>query len=102
MCNPRRRTLTIVSLLCMTALVANGAFAQTARPNSTVLEPGGSFAPLLEKVIPAVVTIRVTGRKPRPIVIPARSKDGQPVALPTPAKEEFGAGGSGVIVNAKQ
>src|SRR5262245_43002859 len=102
MCNPRRHTLPIVSLLCMIALAANGAFAQAARPNSTVLEPGGSFAPLLEKVIPAVVTIRVIGQKLRPIAIPPRNKDGQTAALPTPLTEEFGAGGSGVIVDAKQ
>jgi serine protease DegQ len=99
MCNPKAFLLTIVSLLCMTAL---GAFGQTARRTSIGLEPDGSFAPILEKVIPAVVTIRVTGRKPRPIVIPPKDKDGKPVALPAPATEEFGAGGSGVIVDAKQ
>jgi serine protease DegQ len=102
MCNPKTRPLTIVSLLCITSLVANGAFGQTARPTSTALEPGGSFAPLLEKVVPAVVTIRVIGQKLRPIAIPARSKDGKPAALPTPVTEEFGAGGSGVIVDATQ
>ena len=73
--NPIFRTLTIVSLLCLAA--TSVAVGQTARPSSTALEPGGSFAPMLERVIPAVVTIRVTGRKLRPIVIPARSKDGQ-------------------------
>jgi serine protease DegQ len=102
MCNPRRHPLSIVSLLCMSALVANGAFGQTALPHSTVLEPGGSFAPLLEKVIPAVVTIRVVGQKLQPIAIPPRNKDGKTAALPTPATEEFGAGGSGVIVDATQ
>jgi serine protease DegQ len=100
--NPRMRPLPIVSLLCMTALVANCAFGQTARRISTGLAPDGSFAPILEKVIPAVVTIRVTGQKLRPIVIPARNKDGKPAALPRPVTEEFGAGGSGVIVDGQQ
>jgi S1-C subfamily serine protease len=101
-CNPKRLLLAIVSLLCMTALAAIGTLGQTARRDSIGLKPDGSFAPILEKVIPAVVTIRVTGRKLRPIVIPPRDKDGKPTALPTPATEEFGAGGSGVIVDAKQ
>ena len=69
---------------------------------ATVLEPGGSFAPMLERVIPAVVTIRVTGRKLRPLLIPLREKDGKAAALPPPETEEFGAGGSGVIVDAEQ
>jgi serine protease DegQ len=66
------------------------------------LEPGGSFAPMLEQVIPAVVTIRVTGRKLRPMLIPLRQKNGQAATLPPPETEEFGAGGSGVIVDAER
>jgi len=69
---------------------------------ATMLEPGGSFAPMLERVIPAVVTIRVTGRKLRPMLIPLREKDGKAAALPPPETEEFGAGGSGIIVDAEQ
>ena len=92
----------------MPALIATAALAQTSEPSmrpaimATVLEPGGSFAPMLERVIPAVVTIRVTGRKLRPIPIPLRQKDGKGPALPLPETEEFGAGGSGVIVDAEQ
>ncbi|MFZ1104818.1 MAG: trypsin-like peptidase domain-containing protein [Hyphomicrobiaceae bacterium] len=67
-----------------------------------MLEPGGSFAPMLERVIPAVVTIRVTGRKLRPTPIPMRQKDGKAAAMPPPETEKFGAGGSGVIVDAEQ
>ncbi len=54
---------------------------------------------MLERVLPAVVTIRVTGRKLRPILIPPRRKDGEVPVLPLAESEQFGAGGSGVIVD---
>jgi len=108
MSNGRLRPFKILALLCMPTLTATATLAQTSgrMPGSavmaTVLEPSGSFAPMLEKVIPAVVTIRVIGRKLRSISIPPRQKDGKGPALPPPETEEFGAGGSGVIVDAEQ
>jgi serine protease DegQ len=89
-------------------LAAAATSAQTPEPSTRsaiaapMLEPGGSFAPMLERVIPAVVTIRVTGRKLRPTPIPSRQKDGKAAAMPPPETERFGAGGSGVIVDAEQ
>jgi serine protease DegQ len=99
---------------CMLLLLFTGeptviaTFAQTSEPATrpafaaTVLEPGGSFAPMLERVIPAVVTIRVIGRKLRPTLIPLRQQDGKAAALPPSEIEEFGAGGSGVIIDPEQ
>lgn len=114
-CNPRSPPLLALfgtaALILALALTATPAAVQTVavQPKepggrapimATVLEPGGSFAPMLERVIPAVVTIRVLGRKARPVVIPRRLKDGRIPPLPNPETEEFGAGGSGVIVDA--
>jgi S1-C subfamily serine protease len=115
----RPRTLLIVALLgaaallCAMALTATPAVVQTAAVQTkepaarapimaTVLEPGGSFAPMLSRVIPAVVTIRVLGRKLRPVAIPRRLKNGRRPPLPKPETEEFGAGGSGVIIDARR
>ena len=56
--------------------------------------PMVSFAPLIEKVLPAVVSIRVTGEK----LLPTELMPGAPV--PKPQKRAFRSGGSGVIVNA--
>ena len=106
--NGRLRPSLILPLICVPALTATATLAQTSQPSTrpavmaTVLDPGGSFAPMLEQVIPAVVTIRVAGRKLRPILIPPRLKDGKALALQAPETEEFGAGGSGVIVDAEQ
>ena len=98
----------ILLLLFVQVLTATATFAQTSQPSirpaigATALEPGGSFAPMLERVIPAVVTIRVIGRKLRPISVPPRRKDGELSVLPPLETEDFGAGGSGVIVDAAQ
>jgi serine protease DegQ len=101
--NGRLHPFRIFPIVCLVALNATTALAQepAARPpvTATVLEPGGSFAPMLEKVIPAVVTLRVTGRKLRPIQIPPRQKDGRAVTLPAAESEEFGVGGSGVVID---
>ena len=99
------RPCRVLPLLCMAALTATTPLAQTPQPGkrqavmATALEPSGSFAPMLERVIPAVVTIRVTGRKLRPILIPPRQKDGAVPAVPLAQGDEFGAGGSGVIID---
>ncbi len=108
MTNSRFRPSQALALLCVPALTATATLAQTSEPGmrpaimATALERGASFASMLERVVPAVVTIRVTGRKLRPIVIPLRQKEGQGPALPLPETEEFAAGGSGVIVDAPQ
>jgi S1-C subfamily serine protease len=58
----------------------------------------GSLASVLQKVRPAVVTLRVVGEKVVPIEFPAR---GMEAPLPLQVrKETFKTGGSGVIVDA--
>ena len=107
MTNSRFRPSQALALLCVPALTATATLAQTSEPGmrpaimATALERGASFASMLERSS-AVVTIRVTGRKLRPIVIPPRQKERQGPALPLPETEEFAAGGSGVIVDAEQ
>lgn len=60
-----------------------------------------SFAPMLERVLPAVVTLRVTGEAP--VAVELRSEAHQRARGPlTPGKREFRTGGSGVIVDAER
>ena len=93
---PRLTTLSSVLAAAVVAVAmaipgtARSDFPQSGRPIS-------SFAPILEKVIPAVVTIRVTGETLKPVEFLSR-KDGQETAAAE--KETFRAGGSGVIVDA--
>ena len=62
----------------------------------------GSLASVLQKVRPAVVTLRVAGEKVAPIEFPPRGME-DPMPLPSPVtKETFQTGGSGVIVDAAQ
>jgi Do/DeqQ family serine protease len=62
-----------------------------------------SLAPMLEKVIPAVVSIRVKGERYRPIEIrPVSADPSNRAPPPTPPKEPFKAGGSGVIFDPEQ
>ena len=69
---------------------------------STILDPVGSFAPMLARVIPAVVTVLVTGETLQPNELGPRSADGQPSPYPAPRKERFRSGGSGVIIDAQR
>ena len=69
---------------------------------STILDPVGSFAPMLARVIPAVVTVLVTGETAQPNELGLRGADGQPSPLPQPRKERFRSGGSGVIIDAER
>lgn len=65
----------------------------TARPLPV---PMASFAELIERVLPAVVSIRVTGESLVPVQL--RQGDGGPTQ---PSRRPFRSGGSGVIVNAE-
>lgn len=60
----------------------------------TMADPVGSFAPMLERVIPTVVTIRVTSETPAPVDF----TPGAPTVAPRRIKAR--SGGSGVIVDA--
>src|SRR5262245_14757360 len=86
--------------------LALAAWAALAPPPRAQVHPPDmpfSFAPMLEKVIPAVVSVRVTGERYRLIEIrPAsaasiRREGTLPVRAP---REAFKAGGSGVIIDA--
>ena len=68
----------------------------------TILDPVGSFAPMLAGVIPAVVTVLVTGETLQPGELGPRGADGQPAAMPPPRTERFRSGGSGVIIDAQR
>lgn len=58
-----------------------------------------SLAPMLEKVIPAVVSVRVIGERYKPIEIkPVSDEQRNSGTPPDVPKEPFRAGGSGVIV----
>ena len=63
----------------------------------TMADPVGSFAPMLARVIPAVVTIRVTSET----LAPVEFKPGDAGTAPAPRKILSRSGGSGVIVDAK-
>jgi S1-C subfamily serine protease len=68
----------------------------------TMLEPVGSFAPMLEHVIPAVVSVLVTGETLQPVNLEPRMADGRPTPLAVPERQQFRAGGSGVVIDAKR
>lgn len=79
--------------LAALALAPSLAWSETPQPG----RPIGSFAPILEKVIPAVVTIRVTGETIKPVEFLPRQVKSESAQV---QKETFRAGGSGVIVDA--
>jgi Do/DeqQ family serine protease len=68
--------------------------SRLARPAALPL-PMVSFAQLIERALPAVVSIRVTGET----LVPVQLRQGDPPAEPT--RRPFRSGGSGVIVNAE-
>jgi Do/DeqQ family serine protease len=80
-------------ILAAFVVMPSRAWSETPQPG----RPIGSFAPILEKVIPAVVTIRVTGETYKPIEFLPRPANSGSEAV---QKETFRAGGSGVIVDA--
>lgn len=82
-------------------MVAAGANAQQAAPPvmsaMTMSDPVGSFAPMLSRVIPAVVTIRVTSETLAPVELTSSNANGP---MPAGRKILSRSGGSGVIVDA--
>lgn len=85
-------------VMLLAAIVSGGTASQSYAAPPERGAPVGSFAPILEKVIPAVVTIRVTGEKYVPVEFPSRGGRMSEESA-TPHKEVFRAGGSGVIVD---
>ncbi|MDX2156856.1 MAG: trypsin-like peptidase domain-containing protein [Hyphomicrobiaceae bacterium] len=89
-----RNTLTVVVALCCLAGPAR------AQPMAETSDSGRSraittLAPMLERVLPGVVSILVTGERRLPVTVGPAAK-AQPAAM----NEPFRSGGSGVIVDA--
>lgn len=61
-----------------------------------------SYAPMLSRVLPAVVTIRVISETYQPVEIPPRQASGALPIMPVARKETSRSGGSGVIVDPKR
>lgn len=85
------------------ALALASAFARATYAQQMVMDlPRGeskavpSLAPMLERVLPGVVSILVTGDRMRPMVIGTKPDEEVPTAEP------FRSGGSGVIVDAER
>ena len=71
--------------------------AKAAGSAKSMVDPVGSFAPMLARVIPAVVTIRVTSETLAPVEL---KPGGGPAGGAAPRKIVSRSGGSGVIVDA--
>ena len=90
-----------LGLLLLPAAATSPAGTPASAPTLTRAMPPSrplpmvSFAPLVEKTLPAVVSVLVVGET----MVPAELKPGQPA--PEPQKRPFRSGGSGVIVNAE-
>jgi serine protease DegQ len=86
----------VIMALAMASALSGEAIAQqmVAMPQPGQSKAVPSLAPMLERVLPGVVSILVTGKRVRPAVIGANSEAVEP------APESFRSGGSGVIVDA--
>ncbi len=72
---------------------------QAMRRTMSKLQAATSLAPMLDRVMPGVVSILVTGEKEQPITVTAATNTADAM-LATPVVEPFRSGGSGVIVDA--
>ena len=88
---------TLLAAFAVAALVGATASQSSAQmPQSGGAKTTASLAPMLERVMPGVVSILVTGERKRPILL-------TPNAQPAPTgMEPFRSGGSGVIVDAEK
>src|SRR5262245_36846191 len=93
---------------CPARLLAGSAIALSALALGPATSPAQlpppemqlSLAPMLEELIRAVVSVRVTGERYRPIEFKPVSDEKRGLAEPPEVpKEPFKAGGSGVIVD---
>lgn len=90
-------TLRIVKSLAAFSLVGCLVFPNAAMAESATADrPPPTLAPLLAKVLPAVVSIRVIGQRYQITEL----KPATPA--PTPKTQPFKAGGSGVIFDAEK
>lgn len=100
-----RRAPLFVASLGLAAMLAADALPPPAhaeprpRPASaasamSMVDPIGSFAPMLERVIPGVVSVLVVGET----LVPSELR--APAPFPEPMRTPYRSGGSGVIVDA--
>lgn len=73
--------------------------AKISAPAMAMVDANVSFAPMLARVLPAVVTILVTGETAQPVDLQVRNNDGTLSPLPVAKKDAFRSGGSGVIID---
>lgn len=89
-----RSFLTILTALALAGSAGSQPSAQM--PQTSGAKSTASLAPMLERVMPGVVSILVTGERKRPILL-------TPSAQPAPSTmEPFQSGGSGVIVDSEK
>ena len=88
----------LIVALALASAFSRETFAQQMimMPPLGELKAVPSLAPMLERVLPGVVSILVTGERVRPIVIGSKSDAAEPTAEP------FRSGGSGVVVDAER
>lgn len=101
----------VLSAALLMSVVAASAQTADAQPSPKAERPAAaasartatvqslSLAPVLDKVIPAVVSIRVIGARNRPVVI-SGSSAADTMATTEPTSEPFRSGGSGVVIDA--
>ncbi|KAB2913969.1 MAG: PDZ domain-containing protein [Hyphomicrobiaceae bacterium] len=99
----QRLTATGLALVLILGLLVLGTLwtlggAQSAQRSK--MRVGTSLAPMLERVVPAVVSVRVAGERERPVTVGVSSGTGG-MAAPAPVKERFRSGGSGVVIDAR-
>lgn len=73
--------------------------SKSVAPATAMFDTAGSFAPMLARVLPAVVTILVTSETPQPVDFLARNGDGSLPRPPAAKKVTSRSGGSGVIID---
>lgn len=74
--------------------------ARAMSPSMASLQGIASFAPVLDEVIPSVVTMLVTSETLVPMELAAPDASGKAAAFPEPGRSLGRSGGSGVVVDA--
>jgi serine protease DegQ len=101
MISHRRTRSALFCALALAASVSPVAFAKPPERTMSKLQAATSLAPMLERVLPGVVSILISGERMRPVTLEPVGSSGKPAAEPAAVKEPFAAGGSGVIIDAK-
>jgi S1-C subfamily serine protease len=97
----RRLRALLGLLICLNTLNAAGMIFLLWSTGPGLGRSIGALPSVLQRVRPAVVTLRVTGEKPVPIELTARPVDDSSVVTHERLKEAVKSGGSGVIIDAR-